>query len=41
MMFQDLMKRSELKEWSDNDDINHVYGAVVEEEGTQSSISKF
>ena len=26
---------SELKEWSDNDDINHVYGAVVEEEGTE------
>lgn len=26
---------SELKEWSENDDINHVYGAVVEEEGTE------
>ena len=26
---------SELKEWSDNDDINYVYGAVVEEEGTE------
>lgn len=26
---------SELKEWSDNDDINHVYGAVFEEEGTE------
>jgi len=26
---------SELKEWSDNDDINHVYGAVVEEESTE------
>ncbi len=26
---------SELKEWSDNDDITHVYGAVVEEEGTE------
>ena len=26
---------SDLKEWSDNDDINHVYGAVVEEEGTE------
>ena len=28
-------EESELKEWSDNDDINHVYGAVVEEEGTE------
>ena len=28
-------EQSELKEWSDNDDINHVYGAVIEEEGTE------
>jgi hypothetical protein len=28
------MKGLKLKEWSDNDDINHVYGAVVEGEDT-------
>ena len=28
-------EQSELKEWSDNDDINHVYGAVIEQEGTE------
>ena len=28
-------EQSELKEWSDNDDINHVYGAFIEQEGTE------
>jgi len=28
-----------IKEWSENDDINHIYGAVLEEEGTDQYLT--
>jgi len=32
-------ENSGMKEWSENDDINHIYGAVLEEEGTDQYLN--
>lgn len=32
-------ENSGMKEWSENDDINHIYGAVLEEEGTDQYLA--
>ena len=32
-------ENSGMKEWSENDDINHIYGAVLEEEGTDQYLT--